>query len=258
MLQAERSRSRCVMSTKRIGVFSTPACVGKNPPAGGPALNQQSMIDEPCPVAARRRLVLKLLARARACLPVSSRSWPWPTAPAASAAYRVEPASLELLETPPESLARSVSSRSMRTSRRCSRRVLLKDDREDWSAATISDVADSPIVIYNPANSLGRRSSDIAHELAHVLLRHEPSKLILTPDLTWALRSYDGPAEAEAAWLSGCLLLPRPALLQIAEMDLSSRVAAARYVVSEQLLGYRKAVTAVTRQLERRRAVGRR
>ena len=137
-------------------------------------------------------------------------------------------------------------------------RVLLKDDREDWSAATISDASELPIVIYNPANSLGRRSSDIAHELAHVLLRHEPSKLILTPDLTWALRSYDGPAEAEAAWLSGCLLLPRPALLQIAEMDLSSRVAAARYVVSEQLLGYRKAVTAVTRELERRRAAGRR
>ena len=137
-------------------------------------------------------------------------------------------------------------------------RVLLKDDREDWSAATISDASELPIVIYNPANSLGRRSSDIAHELAHVLLRHEPSKLLFTPDLTWAFRSYDGPAEAEAAWLSGCLLLPRPALLQIAEMDLSETEAAARYVVSEQLLGYRKAVTAVTRQLERRRAAGRR
>ena len=91
-----------------------------------------------------------------------------------------------------------------------------------------------------------------------MLLRHEPSKLILTPDLTWAFRSYDGPAEAEATWLSGCLLLPRPALLRIAEMDLSETEVAARYVVSEQLLGYRKAVTAVTRQLERRRAAGRR
>ena len=137
-------------------------------------------------------------------------------------------------------------------------RVLLKDDREDWSAATISDASELPIVIYNPANSLGRRSSDIAHELAHVLLRHEPSKLIFTHDLKWAFRSYDGPAEAEATWLSGCLLLPRPALLRIAEMDLSEMEAAARYVVSEQLLGYRKAVTAVTRQLERRRAAGRR
>ena len=114
--------------------------------------------------------------------------------------------------------------------------MLLKAEKEDWSATTISGVDDSPIVIYNPANSLGRRSSDIAHELAHVLLRHEPSKLIFSPDLKWAFRSYDGPAEAEAAWLSGCLLLPRPALLRIAETGLSPREAAARYVVSQQLL----------------------
>ena len=137
-------------------------------------------------------------------------------------------------------------------------RTLLKAEKEDWSAATISDVADSPIVIYNPANSLGRRSSDIAHELAHVLLRHEASKLLFTPDLTWAFRSYDGPAEAEAAWLSGCLLLPRPALLRIAEMDLSETEAAACYVVSQQLLGYRMDITGVNIQMARRRAAGRR
>ena len=81
---------------------------------------------------------------------------------------------------------------------------------------------------------------------------------MFSPDGKWTLRSYDDQQEAEAAWLSGCLLLPRPALLRIAKLKLSDREAAARYGVSEQLLRYRKDITGVTRQLERRRAAGRR
>ena len=81
---------------------------------------------------------------------------------------------------------------------------------------------------------------------------------MFAPDGTWTLRTYDDQQEAEAAWLSGCLLLPRPALLRITEMDLSETEAAERYVVSRQLLRYRKVVTGVFVQLERRRAGARR
>ena len=132
-------------------------------------------------------------------------------------------------------------------------RVLLNSESDDWSALTISG-SSATFVIYNPTNSSGRRSSDISHELAHLLLRHSPSTLMFAPDGTWTLRSYDEQQEEEAAWLSGCLLLPRPALLLVAELNLSSSAAATCYGVSEQLLRYRKDITGVTRQVGKRRA----
>ena len=133
-------------------------------------------------------------------------------------------------------------------------RVLLGDESNDWSALTISGPS-STFVIYNPTNSPGRRSSDIAHELAHLLLRHSPSTLMFAPDGTWTLRSYDDQQEEEAAWLSGCLLLPRPALLFIARSRLSLSEAAMRYEVSQKLLQYRRDITGVTRQIGDRRRV---
>ena len=136
-------------------------------------------------------------------------------------------------------------------------RVLLRDEKKDWSALT-TRIAGVTVVIYNPANSPGRHSSDVTHELAHVVLRHAPSTLMFAPDGTWTLRSYEGQQEAEATWLSGCLLLPRPALLRIAELELSDGEAAARYEVSEQLLRHRRVVAGVKLQMERRRAAGRR
>ena len=129
--------------------------------------------------------------------------------------------------------------------------VLLTDESDGWSALTVSD-SKSTLVIYNPRNSSGRRSSDIAHELAHLLLRHSPSVLMFAPDGTWALRSYDKTQEEEAAWLSGCLLLPRPALLSIARAGLTPKAAAAKYGVSQRLLKYRTDMTGVTRQVRNR------
>ena len=130
--------------------------------------------------------------------------------------------------------------------------VLLVDEAQGWSALTVSD-SKSTLVIYNPRHSDGRQSSDVTHELAHVLLRHSPSVLMFAPDGTWALRSYDKPQEEEAGWLSGCLLLPRPALLSIARAGRSPQAAAADYGVSQVLLKYRTDMTGVTRQVRNRR-----
>lgn len=129
--------------------------------------------------------------------------------------------------------------------------VLLVDEAQGWSALTVSD-SKSTLVIYNPRHSDGRQSSDVTHELAHVLLRHSPSVLMFAPDGTWALRSYDKQQEEEAGWLSGCLLLPRPALLSIARVGRSSQAAAADYGVSQVLLKYRTDMTGVTRQIRNR------
>ena len=129
--------------------------------------------------------------------------------------------------------------------------ILLSEESDSWSALTVSHPK-STVVIYNPQNSPGRRSSDIAHELAHLMLRHSPSVLMFAPDGTWAIRSYDSQQESEAAWLSGCLLLPRPALLSIARSGRPPQFAAAEYGVSLRLLQSRTDMTGVARQLRNR------
>ena len=129
---------------------------------------------------------------------------------------------------------------------------MLEDESDDWSALTISGPAGT-LVVSNPQNSAARHYSDLAHECAHLLLRHTPSTLMFAPDGTWTLLSYDEQQEEEAGWLGGCLLLPRPALLRIARSGLAQPEATARYGVSQQLLRYRMDVTGVRKQTTGRR-----
>ncbi len=128
-------------------------------------------------------------------------------------------------------------------------RTLLVDESDDWSAVTVGEPGRA-ILIRNPSHSVGRTSSDIMHELAHLLIGHEPSRIVFSEDMFIALRSYDQLQEAEASWLSGCLLLPRPALLAIASSGATDAQACRKYDVSQQLLTYRRNVTGVTRQVQ--------
>lgn len=127
------------------------------------------------------------------------------------------------------------------------RRTLLIDEKDSWFAVMIStDVND--VIVHNPNHSPARRNSDIMHELAHVIRGHKPSTVVLSQDGRYAMRSYDGMQEEEASWLSGCLLLPRPALVWIKKSGMNSRQACQLYGVSGELLRYRMDITGVSRQ----------
>ena len=90
--------------------------------------------------------------------------------------------------------------------------IELKQIQDDaFSACTFRPSADRVIVVYNPLSAESRRRSDLAHELAHVLLDHELSRIETLGDVTFL--SCDATQEEEAVWLSGCLLLPRALLL---------------------------------------------
>lgn len=127
---------------------------------------------------------------------------------------------------------------------------LLKVDPGGWSAVTV-EAPGRHVVIYNPQHSVGRQSSDQMHELAHILIGHEPSRLIISQDGTWIMRSYDQKQEDEAAWLSGCLLLPREALLYVIKSWVSEEEAIERYLVSRQMLVSRMNLTGVNVQMQR-------
>lgn len=131
---------------------------------------------------------------------------------------------------------------------------LLDHDPWGWSAATLTRHDGKVLLIFNPRKSRGRMASDIAHELAHIILEHKPSTIIFSHDGSFAMRTYDQKQEDEANWLAWSLLLPREALLRTRRNALSVEQTAEMYGVTTQLVNYRMRMTGVSVQLERARS----
>lgn len=121
-------------------------------------------------------------------------------------------------------------------------------DGDEWSAVTVSYDGIN-VIIVNPRHSIGRTSSDLMHELSHVILAHTAGKTFVIGDLM--MREYDEKQEAEADWLAGTLLLPRKALEHIKYSRISDEDVFESYRVSSQLYNYRCRMTAVNRQYGR-------
>ena len=129
---------------------------------------------------------------------------------------------------------------------------LLSHDPDGWSAVSCSTNGRA-LIIYNPRHSQGRQNSDLAHELAHILLEHEPNRIVLSHDGAMVMRSFDPKQEEEANWLGWCILLPRPALVRALSTRKSVSDIAQEWTVSQQLVEYRIRMTGVRTQLSRRR-----
>ena len=125
-------------------------------------------------------------------------------------------------------------------------RELERIQPESFSACTLRPSPERVVVVYNPLSARSRRSSDLAHELAHILLDHELSRLERLGDVTFF--SCDAIQEEEAGWLSGCLLLPRALLLAEVRRGTSAKEIAKKCGISEQMAQYRLNVTGVLRQ----------
>jgi len=105
------------------------------------------------------------------------------------------------------------------------------------------------IIIYNDFHSLARQNSDVSHELSHGLLLHEPRHAIIN-----GCRDYNKTEEDEAAWLSGCLLVPRDAAVQIAKTQKPLSDAAEAFGVSLDMMMWRINSTGAQRQADAARA----
>ena len=125
-------------------------------------------------------------------------------------------------------------------------RELERIQPDSFSACTLRPSPERVVVVYNPLSTRARRSSDLAHELAHILLDHELSRLERLGDVTFF--SCDAIQEEEAGWLSGCLLLPRALLLAEIQRGASAKEIAKKCGLSEQMAQYRLNVTGVLRQ----------
>ena len=130
----------------------------------------------------------------------------------------------------------------------------LKRIQDDAFFACTFKLSGGHAIVFNPLMPETRRNSDIAHEVSHIVLDHRLSRLERLGDV--AFLSCDKQQEEEAAWLSGCLLLPRSALVHDLMRGMQSTTIARNRVLSKEMVDYRRRVTGVERQLSAKRRVG--
>jgi len=77
--------------------------------------------------------------------------------------------------------------------------------------------------------------------------------MFMTPQSGVALRTHNKEQEEEANWLSGCILLPREALLYVRRIGLSDEQVCEQYGVSPAMFRFRINATGVDVQVRRTR-----
>lgn len=96
---------------------------------------------------------------------------------------------------------------------------------------------------HNDFNHPRRQNSDLAHELAHVVLGHDTD----VPIKDNGERAYDRNVEEEAKWLGATLLLPKKATVSMVFDNYTKPQVEDEYQVSWQLYQYRVRVTDAVR-----------
>jgi len=92
-----------------------------------------------------------------------------------------------------------------------------------------------PEILYNDIVSLVRQQSDMCHEVAHIVLGHQPQALMGND----GCRNYDRVMEREAHELGYNILVPKPSALFAVENFPTRQITARHFGVSLPLLEYR-------------------
>lgn len=120
-----------------------------------------------------------------------------------------------------------------------------------FSAATFL-IHDRRFIVTNPIRTPGRLASDIAHELAHLLLDHDLTEI---QDINGVpFRTCSPSQEEQATAVGGALLLPRPLLLAAARQGLDPDRISTTYGVTPDMARYRYNSTGVAKQVQHRSA----
>ena|SRR5690349_5084613 len=108
-------------------------------------------------------------------------------------------------------------------------------DSGAFSAATVPCGSKRYVIVHNDSHDEGRQNNNIAHEIAHLMLKH-PFTL---PIDTYGCRNIDRDIEDEANWLGPTILISDEAALYIVKSGMTSDVARRKYGVSEPVLRMR-------------------
>jgi len=128
-------------------------------------------------------------------------------------------------------------------------RHLLGRGKSEFSAALFQRNS-TKLIVANPVHSRGRQASNIVHEVAHLLLKHEPTAAVIEA----GCRRWDAMMEREADWLAGELLVPRQAALDIARSGVDVEMCAQHYGISVAMMKWRLNHSGARKQAQRERA----
>ena len=125
---------------------------------------------------------------------------------------------------------------------------LLSVGRDAFSGLTVFE-GHRRIIVHNDSHSEARQSSNLAHELAHGLLLHEPIPAL---DGMTGCRNWKDTNEEEADWLSGEMLVTSDMAMTVAQGRITEQEAQQRFGVSAAMLKWRINKTGARKRVERR------
>ncbi|WP_113887149.1 ImmA/IrrE family metallo-endopeptidase [Roseiarcus fermentans] len=125
---------------------------------------------------------------------------------------------------------------------------------DEWSAATLRE-GEHCLVILNDAHDVSRQNNTLAHEIGHIVLKHEPAKMFVTFDGLMMMSDYNEENEQEAICFAGAILVPREALVNLISSGATNSDAANYFNVSDALIRMRRNTTGIDIQAARRRGV---
>ncbi len=114
---------------------------------------------------------------------------------------------------------------------------LLAEDA-GWSALTLPIGEGRHLIIYNPTHAATRYESNVMHELAHLLLGHQPIRFHQLSG-GFFVREYHITDEKVAAYLGGCLQIPARGLDWAFQRSMTLQEIAEHFGASLQMVRYR-------------------
>lgn len=119
-------------------------------------------------------------------------------------------------------------------------------DLDSFSAVTVFE-GHKRFIIHNENHHPNRQASNLAHEISHTLLEHEPAPVANAK----GERYWNGEVEEEANWLGAALLVPRDGALDMLKLRRTLAQIASHFGVSETLCQWRIRQSGIDKQAER-------
>ena len=117
-------------------------------------------------------------------------------------------------------------------------KVLCNDD--SWSAGII--YRKPLLIVHNSRHAPVRQQSNLMHEFAHVILKHEMVRYDAKTGLPLRKKQY----EDEAVYLGGCLQIPRRGLLWAKQSQMNLSQVALHFNASEEMVKFRSNVNGIS------------
>jgi Zn-dependent peptidase ImmA (M78 family) len=118
-----------------------------------------------------------------------------------------------------------------------------------WSALTMKNDQEKTIIIHNHLHAPSRQQSNLMHELAHVICKHEQPTYPKGIRLPFYMREFDKQQEEEATYLGSALQIPREGLIWALKKRMETNDLADHFKASPAMVTLRVNSTGVMRQL---------